>query len=73
MLGTICIYTTFVYYACCCCCGCAEIYSQKYPMNYRQNTRTEYINLQRPGRPIPMIPIHNAELTDIERLLLGEN
>ena len=72
MIGTICIYTTLAYYASCCCCGCAEIYSQKYPMNARPNTRTEYINLQH-RTPIPMIPMNNGELTDIERYLLDEN
>jgi hypothetical protein len=39
-------------------------------MNNRQNTRTEYINLQHRA-PIPMIPMNDSELTDIERHLLG--
>ena len=70
MIGSICIYTSLAYYLFCGCCGCAEIYSQKYPMNNRQNTRTEYINLQHRA-PIPMIPMNDSELTDIERHLLG--
>jgi len=41
-------------------------------MNARPNTRTEYINLQH-RTPIPMIPMNNGELTDIERYLLDEN